>query len=59
MSDIFPFSKQIQKGDSFKILFCHDETWLQLNLTFLKPWANQCVFLMEVFFLNCFNELRI
>ena len=27
--------------------------------TFLKPWVNQCVFLMEMFFLSCVNELCI
>ena len=24
--------------------------------TFLKPWANQCVFLMEMFFLSYVND---
>ena len=28
-----------------------------MNLTFLKPWANQCVFLMEMFFLTNVNEI--
>ena len=41
---------------SLKILCCHDDTWFHLNLTFLKPWANQCVFLMEMFFINYVNE---
>ena len=27
--------------------------------TFLKLWANQCVFLMEMFFLSYVNELCI
>ena len=40
-------------------LCCHDDSWLHLNLTFLKPWANQCVFLMEIFFLSYINELCI
>ena len=31
-------------------------TWLHLKLTFLKPWANQFVFLMEMFFLSYVNE---
>ena len=30
-----------------------------MNLTFLKPWANQCIFLMEMFVLNYVNELCI
>ena len=29
--------------------------WFHPNLTFLKPWANQCIFLMEMFFLSYFN----
>ena len=44
---------------SLKILCCHDDTWLHLNLTFLKPGANQCVFPMETFFLSYVNELCI
>ena len=39
-----------------KILCCHDDTWFHLNLTFLRPWANQCIFLMEMFFLIYVNE---
>ena len=27
--------------------------------TFLKPWANQCIFLMEMFVLNYVNVLCI
>ena len=41
---------------SLKILCCHDDTWFHLNLTFLKPWVNQCVFLMELFSLSYVNE---
>ena len=41
---------------SLKILCCHDDTWFHLNLTFLELWANQCVFLMEMFFLSYVNE---
>ena len=44
---------------SLKILCCHDDTWFHQNLTFLKPWANQCVFLMEMLFLSYVNELCI
>ena len=44
---------------SLKILCCHDDTWFHLNLTFLKPWANQCVFHMEIFFWSYANELCI
>ena len=43
MADFFPFSV--------------DDTWCRLNLTFLKPWANQCVFLMEMFFLSYASEI--
>ena len=35
------------------------DTWLHLNLTFLKPWDNQCVFLMEMFVLSYVNILCI
>ena len=45
------------KEVSFKILCCHDDTWFHLNLTFLKPWANQCIFLMEMFVLSYVNVL--
>ena len=38
---------------------CNDDTWFHLNLTFLKPWANQCIFLMEIFFLSYANDLCI
>ena len=41
---------------SLKILCCHDNIWFHLNLTFLKPWASQCIFLMELFFLSYVNE---
>ena len=47
------------KRGSLKILCCHDNTWLHLNLTFLKPWANQGIFLMEIFALSYVNILRI
>ena len=41
---------------SLKFLCCHDDTWFHPNLTVLKPWANQCVFLLEMFFLSYVNE---
>ena len=41
---------------SLKVLCWYDDTWFHLNFTFLKPWATQCVFLMEMFFLNYVNE---
>ena len=41
---------------SLKILCCYADTWFHLNLTFLKFWANQFVFLMEMFFLSYVNE---
>ena len=42
---------------SFLLKFCClNDTWFHLNLTFLKPWANQCSFLMEMFFLSHVNE---
>ena len=37
------------------IMCCHDDTQFHLNLTFLKPSPKQCVFLMEMFFLNYVN----
>ena len=33
--------------------------WLHQNLTVLKPWANQCIFLMEMFVLSYVNVLCI
>ena len=44
VEDIFPFSLE--------------DTWFHLNLTFLKPWANQFFFffLIEMFFLSYGNE---
>ena len=66
MLDISPFSIEILKGVSFKkrflskILCWHKEdTWFHQNLTFLKPQANQCIFLMEMFILSYVNELCI
>ena len=41
---------------SLKILCCRDDTCFRLNLTFLIPWTNQCVFLMEIFFLSYVNQ---
>ena len=34
----------------------HGNIWFHLSLNFLKPWTNQCIFLMEMFFLNSVNE---
>ena len=56
---IFPFSTQILKAVSFKVLCCHDNTWLHLNFTLLKPWADQPVPLMEKFVLSYVNKLYI
>ena len=53
------WTEKIMKEVSFKILCCHDDTWFHLNLTFLNPWANQCVFLMEIFVLSYVNKLCI
>ena len=47
----FSFSTQIKKEVSLKILCCHNDTWFHLKLTILKPWVNQCIFLMEMFVL--------
>ena len=55
MLDFPPYSLQIKKEVSFKI-HSHDDTQLHLNLTFLKSWANQCIFLMEMFVLSYVNE---
>ena len=46
------------KGGFLKILCCHEDTWFHLNLTFLKPWANQCIVRMEMFLLSCVNETK-
>ena len=45
----------------FLLKFCVaiDDTWFHLKLTFLKPWANQYVFLMKMFFLSYVSELCI
>ena len=42
-----------------KILCFHNDTWFHLNLTFLRTWANQWVFLTEVFVLRYVNVLCI
>ena len=42
-----------------KILCCHNDTWFHLKLTILKPWVNQCIFLMEMFVLSYANVLCI
>ena len=55
----FLFCIQIWKDVSLKIMCCHDDPWLHLNLTFLKPWDNPCVFLMEMFVLSYDHELCI
>ena len=34
---------------------CHNDTWFHLKLTLLKPWANQCIFLVEMFVLSNAN----
>ena len=54
-----PLSIQIGKEVSFKILCCHDNTWFHLNLSFLKPLAEGCIFFMEMFFLHYVNKLCI
>ena len=56
---IFPFSIQILKEVSLKILCCRNDTWFHLNLTFLKFWVNQCIFLMEILVLSYVNVLFI
>ena len=38
---------------------CRNDTWFHLNLTFLKPWANQYKFIMEMFVLRYVNVLCI
>ena len=48
------FSPSLHKIKRFLLKF-----WFHLNLTFLKPWANQCIFLMEMFFLSYANELCV
>ena len=40
-----------------KILCCHNDTWFHLNLTFLKPWAKQRIFLTEMSVLSYVNVL--
>ena len=40
---------QILKDVSLKILCCCDDTYFHLNLTVLKHWSKQCIFLMEMF----------
>ena len=44
---------------SLKILYCHNDTWFHLKLTILKPWVNQCIFLMEMFVLSYVSVLCI
>ena len=59
MIHFFPFSIQILKEVSVKILCCHNDTWFHLKLTILKPWVNQCILLMEMFVLSYVNVLCI
>ena len=40
----------------YLLKFCVAMTTPGSIWTFLKPWANQCVFLMEMFFLSYVNE---
>ena len=40
----------------FSLHFSVENSWFFLNLIFLKQWANQCIFLTEMFFWNCVNE---
>ena len=54
---LLPLLIQNLKEVSFKILCCHDNAWFHPNLTFVKPGANRCIFLMEMFFLSLVNEL--
>ena len=42
----FPLLYTNLKKFSLKILCCHNDTWFHLNLTFLKSWVIQCIFLM-------------
>ena len=51
---LYKFKKRIL------LKFCyHNDTWFHLNLTFIKPWANQCIILMEMFVLSYINVLWI
>ena len=54
----FPLFSDLKR---FILKFCVAimDTWLHLNLTFFKPWANQCTFLMEMFVLSYVNILCI
>ena len=57
VSDIFPSLYKIKRRFLLKFsvaMMIPGSTW-----TFIKPWANQCVFLMEMFFLSYVNELCI
>ena len=44
-----PYLYKYKKEVSLKVLCCHNDTWFHVDLTFLKPWANQCIFLTEMF----------
>ena len=62
MSDIFYLSIKLQEETNYKcqifflLKFCVAMMTPGSTWTFLKPWANQCVFLMEMFFLSYVNE---
>ena len=68
VSDIFYLSFKQQEETNYKcqiffppslykserlVFKIHNSTWFHQNFTFLKPWANQCIFL---FFLSYVNE---
>ena len=54
-----PSLYEYKKEVSLKVLCCHNDTWFHRNSTFLKPWANQCIFPKEVFILSYVNVLCI
>ena len=51
---------QVAQGNKLQVIdifpFSVDDTWFCINLTFLKLWANECIFLMEMLFLRYVNE---
>ena len=60
MSDFFPSLCKFKRRFLLKFrVACHDDTWFCLKLTLLKPWAHQCISLMEMFLLSYVNELCI
>ena len=55
----FPSLYKFKRRFLLKYCVAINDTWFHLKLTILKPWVNQCIFLMEMFVLSYVNILCI